>query len=183
MSGNAIQVSGELRTLRLVHCTLVPGWMLNVDGTPAQPMEPSLIVDSSGTIVEIDHCILGGIAADESTRVIISSSIVDAMNETNVAFAAVNGKDAGGILRLDNSARSDCVEKIRRIVPPAAQSSARSNARDRVGFECDFPWAACQNDNWPTPIWSERQQEGCVRFSLRAAELRHAAPFSLSAGP
>src|SRR5262249_7836717 len=77
ISGDAIQITGKLGTLRLVHCTVVPGWTLNTDGSPTQSTNPCLIVDSSGTSVEIDHCIVGGIRADESTRVLISSSIVD----------------------------------------------------------------------------------------------------------
>src|SRR5206468_12534682 len=40
ISGNAIQVTGELGKLRLVHCTLVPGWQLRVDGTPMNSTEP-----------------------------------------------------------------------------------------------------------------------------------------------
>src|SRR5262249_18459145 len=130
ISGNAIQVTGKLGKLRLVHCTLVPGWKLNADGTPVQPARPSLIVKASGTVVEIDHCILGGLRADESTRVVISSSIVDAMAETNVAFAAVNGKDAGGLLRIDNSVRSDCVEKDSQNCPSGSTIIGKIHTRE-----------------------------------------------------
>jgi hypothetical protein len=166
ISGNAIQVSGKLGTLRLVHCALVPGWRLNVDGTPAQPVEPSLIVDSSGTIVEIDHCILGGIRTDESARVVISSSIVDAMDETNVAFAAVNGKDAGGVLRIDNSARRDCIEKDPQNCPSGSTIIGKVHTREvELASNAIFLAQLAKNDNWLAPVWSERRQKGCVRFS------------------
>ena len=166
MSGNAIQVTGKLGKLRLVHCTLVPGWTLNVDGTPAQPSRPSLIVDSNDTIVEIDHCILGGIRADESARVVISSSVVDATDETNVAFAAVNGKDAGGVLRVDNSARSDCNEKDSQNCPSGSTVVGKVHTREiELASNAIFLAQLAKNDKWLAPIWSERRQEGCVRFS------------------
>jgi hypothetical protein len=166
ISGNAIQVSGKLGKLRLVHCALIPGWTLDVDGTPLQPTEPSLIVDSSGTIVEIDHCILGGIRTDESARVVISSSIVDAMDETNVAFAAVNEKDAGGVLRIDNSARTDCVAKDSQSCPSGSTIIGKVHTREiELASNAIFLAQLTKNDKWLAPIWSERQQEGCVRFS------------------
>jgi hypothetical protein len=166
ISGNLVQVSGKLGKLRLVHCTLVPGWTLNVDGTPAQPTEPSLIVDSSDTIVEIDHCILGGIRTDESARVVISSSIVDAVDETNVAFAAVNEKDAGGVLRIDNSARTDCVGKNSQSCPSGSTIVGKVHTREiELASNAILLAQLAKNDKWLAPIWSERRQEGCVRFS------------------
>jgi hypothetical protein len=166
IGGNAIQVTGKLGTLRLVHCTFVPGWTLNVDGSPAQSTKPSLIVDSSGTIIEIDHCILGGIRADESTRVLISSSIVDAMDERNVAFAALNGKNSGGVLRIDNDARRDCVEKDPQNCPSGSTIIGKVHTREiELASNAIFLAQLAKNDSWPTPIWCERRQEGCVRFS------------------
>jgi hypothetical protein len=166
ISSNAIRVRGNLGTLRLVHCTLVPGWTLNTDGLPAQSTKPSLIVDSHGTIVEIDHCILGGIRADESTRVLISSSIVDAMDEKNVAFAALNGKAAGGVLRIDNSARRDCIEKDPQNCPSGSTIIGKVHTREiELASNTIFLAQLAKNDNWPAPIWSERRQQGCVRFS------------------
>jgi hypothetical protein len=166
ISGNALHVTGDLGKLRLVHCTLVPGWTLNVDGAPAQPTEPSLVVDSDDTIIEIDHCILGGIRTDESTSILISSSIVDAMSETNVAVAAVNGKDAGGVLRIDNSARSDCVQKDSQNCPSGSTIIGKVHAREiELASNAIFLAQLAKNDKWLAPIWSERRQEGCVRFS------------------
>jgi hypothetical protein len=166
VSGNAIQITGKLGKLRLLHCTLVPGWTLNVDGTPAEPTEPSLSVESDDTIVEIDHCILGGVRTDESTSVVISSSIVDATDERNVAFAAANGKDAGGVLRIDNTARIDCVEKDSQNCPSGSTIIGKVHTREiELASNTIFLGQLAKNDNWPTPIWSQRQQEGCVRFS------------------
>jgi hypothetical protein len=166
ISGNALHITGNLGKLRLVHCTLVPGWTLNVDGTPAKGEEPSLIIETTNTIVEIDHCILSGIRADESTRVIISSSIVDAMDETNVAYAAVNGKDAGGVLRVDNSARSDCVEMDAQTCPAGSTIIGKVHTREiELASNAIFLAQLVKNDEWQAPIWVERQQQGCVRFS------------------
>src|SRR5215208_8247975 len=60
-------------TLRLRHCTLVPGIALAVDGTPTQPAAPSLIIESDMVTVEIDHSIVGGIRAHEDAVVRITS--------------------------------------------------------------------------------------------------------------
>jgi hypothetical protein len=149
ISGNALRVTDKLGKLRLLHCTLVPGWDLQVDGTPLRPTEPSLIVESSGTIVEIDHCILGGIRADESARVVITNSIVDAMDETNVAFAATDNASAGGVPHIENSTLCGKVH-TREI---------------ELATDTIFVAQLAKNDSWQAPIWSERRQEGCVRFS------------------
>ena len=54
-----------LRKLRIVHCTLVPGLSLGIDGTPAAPGLPSLLIEQTATPleIEIDHSIVGAIRA------------------------------------------------------------------------------------------------------------------------
>ena len=89
IAGGTLRVTGQLRRLRLSHCTLVPGLALDGDGRPVSPTAPSLIVESAGTQVEIDHCILGGLRVADGATVTISDSIVDAAAAAAVAEEAV----------------------------------------------------------------------------------------------
>ena len=96
IAGGPIRVlsaGDELRKLRLVHCTLVPGMSLGIDGTPASPGTPSLLIEQteSPIEIEIDHCILGAIHAPPNATVLIRHSIVDANSDTAVAYADLDG--------------------------------------------------------------------------------------------
>ena len=87
--------NNHLRRLRLRHCTLAPG------------LQPSLIVEIPDVLVEIDHCIVGGLQIADGSQVTITDSIVDAGSETGVAFSGIdiNRESAGGTLR-SKTARS-----------------------------------------------------------------------------
>ncbi len=148
ISGNTIQVTGKLKKLRFVLCTLNPGLSL-VDEKLHQPVQPSLIVKSPNTIVEIDRCILGGIHADVSTRFVITNSIIDATAEVKVAFAGTVGKNAGGSLHIENST---LIGKVH-----TRQLELATNTIFLAKLDL--------GDNWDTAVWSDRRQEGCLRFS------------------
>jgi hypothetical protein len=135
--------------LRLRHCTLVPGIGLNLDGTPQSPAEPSLVIESALATVEIDHCITGGVRAHEDATVRITDSIVDATDPTRVAYAAADHQSPGGTLAL---VRSTIIGKVHaRILSLVSNSILAGRLADA--------------DGWPHPVWAERRQEGCVRFS------------------
>jgi hypothetical protein len=140
----------QLRRLRLRHCTLVPGLGLTIDGDPTQPGQPSLIVDPGQVEVEIDHCIIGGLRIDAGSNVVISDSIVDATSPTEVAYAAVDGNAAGGLLQAVNAT---IVGKVHTRLLEYA-SNVIFLARLAAG------------DPWPNAVRSERRQTGCVRFSF-----------------
>ena len=97
IAGDGLRVgntpNNHLRRLRLRHCTLVPG------------LEPSLIVEIPDVLVEIDHCIVGGMQIADGSQVTITNSIVDAASETGVAFSGIdiNRESAGGTLSIENS--------------------------------------------------------------------------------
>lgn len=149
ITGGAVQVSGELGRLRLRHCTLVPGISLNPDGTPAQPQLPSLIINSTNTRVEIDHCIVGGIRASASAEVRIEGSIVDSTDE---ALPAYVGTDFyGGPLRIANST---VIGLVRTSILRLASNSI---------FIASI--APADQAALIAPVLAERRQEGCARFS------------------
>lgn len=90
VAGHAVEVNGEPASVRLSHCTLVPGRELEGDGTPRHPNEPSLRLAETVGPVTIDHCILGpvhiqrnGRGAEERTEpvpLVLQDSILDALS-------------------------------------------------------------------------------------------------------
>jgi hypothetical protein len=144
-----IPASSKGGRLRLVHCTLVPGIDVLPDGAPAQPGQASLIAASSTVSVEIEHSIVGGIRANEDAEVRVRDSIVDASDQTAVAYAAPSGAAAGGELEITGSTVVGKVHaRILRLV-------SNSILAARLG----------ETDTWKGPVLAERRQDGCVRFS------------------
>ena len=139
----------KLRRLRLKHCTLVPGTDLLPSGAPKTPTAESLIVETDGTIVEIDHCIVGGLRVVQGAQVTITNSIVDALGETGVAFAAKDAVAAGGVLHVENST---IIGKVHTASLTLASNSI-------------FLAQVTPGDGWQAPVWTDRRQDGCVRFS------------------
>jgi hypothetical protein len=138
-----------LRLLRLRHCTLVPGTDLLPDGTPRLPNAASLIIETADTSVEIDHCIIGGMRVAPGAQVAITNSVVDATHESGVAFAAIDGVSGGGTLTIQNS-----------TVIGKVHTSSLALASNSI-----FLAAQTAGDGWQAPVWSDRRQQGCVRFS------------------
>jgi hypothetical protein len=105
LTGARIRVPATTKraTLRLRHCTVVPGIARNVDGTATQPTAASLLIESDSVTVEIEHSVVGGVRAHEDVVVHITSSIVDANDPSHVAYAALDGAGAGGELQLVTS--------------------------------------------------------------------------------
>jgi hypothetical protein len=160
ITGGALKVSGNLRRLRLLHCTLVPGIELEPDNEPGEGSEPSLKIepDEAGgvEVVEVDRCILGGLRVTEGSEVRITDSILDATDSTGVAYAAPDGEGAGGRLRVENST---IIGKVH-----TGQIELASNTI----FLADL----AEDDDWEAPVHCERLQEGCVRFSYLPLDSR-----------
>lgn len=149
ISGGALHLAATANgqgpdTLRLVHCTLVPG-------------TSGLLVETKGTRVELDHCVVGTMRIAAECSVSLTNCIVDAGDPAAVAFAAVDGDAAGGALQA-----TDCT-LIGRVHSTAIAS----------GSNCIFHARASLSGGgtpWPAPVWSERRQEGCLRFSYLPLE-------------
>ena len=137
IAGGALKVSGDLRRLRLLHCTLVPGIRLRSDVEPEKGSEPSLQVEAEGVEVEIHRCILGGMRIEAGSEARVTDSILDATNASNVAYAAKNG--AGGRLRIENSTV--------------------------IGSVNTEVLELASNTIFLGRVTARRKQEGCARFS------------------
>jgi hypothetical protein len=143
ITGAALRVASapgnQLRRLRLRHCTLAPAF------------QSSLIVEVPDVVVEIDHCIVGGLQIADGSEVTIADSIVDAGSEAGVAFSGIdsNRESAGGALSIEDST---VVGKVH-----ATELKLVSNSI--------FVAALAPGDSWSAPVRAQKKQSGCVRFS------------------
>ena len=145
--------TNQLSTLEITHCTLVPGWVLTPSGGPRYSGQPTLVVEPSGVQVSIAKSIVGGIRAQELATVSVADSVVDANALTSVAYAALDDAGGGGALTLQGCT---VVGKVH-----ATLMSLVSNS---------ILWAASATaDNWAGPLWADRKQAGCVRYSYLPA--------------
>lgn len=152
ISGASLQLpatNNKLKRLRLLHCTLVPGLSLSINGEPQNSTSSSLIVECDRAIVEIALSILGSLRVVDSATVHISNSIIDATAENNVAYSALDSNAAGGNLTIKNST---VIGKVHTIVMELASNTI-------------FLSSLATADTWKAPVWAERLQVGCVRFS------------------
>jgi hypothetical protein len=130
---------GPLERLRLRHCTLLP----------AAPGGAPLVVETPGTTVEIDHCIVGGVRAADGVPVTLADSIVDAGSPSGMAFAAPNNTTPGGALHVE---RCTVIGKVTAtVIDPASNTIflAEPASGDPAGT---------------APVRAERLQQGCVRY-------------------
>ncbi|MBN1569757.1 MAG: hypothetical protein JXA73_18070 [Acidobacteria bacterium] len=138
ISGNKIQFSGKTKSLRLLHCTLVPGLSLTAEGRPANPAAISLEIESIEEL-HVEKTILGSIRVNEDANLQLADSILDAASWNAVALAGhVNEGPAGNV----------------------------SITRGTVigGIRAAFLKLGC-NSIFCSKVTSKKLQDGCVRFS------------------
>ena len=145
--------ASQLAQLTLVHCTLVPGLALLPGGAPQFPRHGTLLAELPGLQLTIDRSILGPLQTAPLTEAFVSNSIVDANDPTGVAFSAPDGTSGGGALTLT---ASTVIGKLH-----ATLFTLVSNSILRA--------ALAPSDPWPAPVWADRKQQGCVRFSALPA--------------
>jgi hypothetical protein len=108
--GRSVQVRGDLKSLTLRHCTLVPGWSLENDCKPRWPNEPSLeLYDLTAARVTIERCILGSIYVTQDEvdtdpiPLRISDSVVDGTSPDEMAVGALEAAVAHVRLTVQRS--------------------------------------------------------------------------------
>ena len=151
LSGGTLRLpaNSKLRRLRLTHCTIVPA--------PRQ----SLLVESPDVSIELESCVTGAIGAVDGAHVFIRNSIVDAGGESRLAYGDVSlfntssppdpnsFESSGAPLQIVNST---IIGKVSTLTMELASNTI---------FYADLATV----DTWPGPIYAERLQAGCVRFS------------------
>jgi len=122
--------------------------IISVTG-PDTCAQPALVSEPPRLQVVVSRSILGAIRAPELAKLTITDSFVDANDATNVAYAALDGAGAGGALTLQGST---VIGKVHSTLLGLVSNS--------------ILWAAlAAGDAWKAPLWADRRQEGCVRFS------------------
>jgi hypothetical protein len=140
----------RLAQLNILHCTLVPGWSVQTNGTPNYPTQPNLIVEPNETKVLVANSIVGAVRTSLLTTISASNSIFDTTDRTNVAYAALDNSSAGGALTLEGCT---VVGKVHATLLTLVSDS--------------IFWASLSaGDSWAAPLIADRKQQGCVRFSF-----------------
>lgn len=146
----AVSVSGTLRRLRLLHCTLVPGRRIAGSGPasppPASPVEPSLTIAggtaavprNTGLSVECAFSILGPVRMPGHARqLVVLDSIVDGVNTAAIAGPGAPGEAPPLVIE-----RSTVFGDVRAVLLPMLDTTIVRGA-----------------------VRVSRRGEGCVRFS------------------
>jgi len=133
------------RYLVLRDCTLVPGMFGAADA-------PGLVVSHPFAKVELERCIMAPLHIAADAEVSLSECIVDAVSQNLIAFRGP-GADAlaeGGALTLESCT---VIGKVH-------------TRQLTLASDCLFVAALTSGgDTWKAPLWAERRQQGCVRFS------------------
>ncbi len=153
ISGGELQMvaapDDEPRHLILRHCTLVPGLTLNSDGTAASPGTPNLSVANPFATVTLEQCIVGPLQIDTHAVVHIQDCILDAGSAASTAFEGTVAGSAGAEMTIVDST---VVGKMHVRLMTLASNTI-------------FFARLAAADVWEAPIWVDRKQDGCVRFS------------------
>lgn len=141
-------VDTEPRHLILRHCTLVPGPR---SGDPA-PDASGLVVSHAFAEVTLESCTTAPLHAAGDAKVMMKQCIVDATGPDLVAFRGP-GTDqlaSGAELTLEGCT---VIGKVH-------------TRQLTLASDCLFVAAlAAPSDKWKGPVWADRRQQGCVRFS------------------
>jgi hypothetical protein len=159
--------SNELTNLGITHCTFVPGWALQSNGEPEENSSgaltytgPAVLIDNPGLAVTIAQSILGPLYLNGESTASLTDTILDAGGPTDVAIvasidASTNAPVASGALTMNGC-----------TVIGKVYTSLFTLVSD-----CIFVAALAEADVsstpplWNAPLWSARQQQGCVCFS------------------
>ena len=163
------------RRLILRHCTLVPGITRDSDGHPHSVGRASLIVLHPFAEVVLDHCIVGPIVAVEGVRVRVNDSIIDASAEDQVAYCGRPGPPGGGLRTVSSAADravGDGLGVGGALTLEACTVLGKVHAQRLDVSDSLLLARLATGDAWPAPVWAERRQVGCLRFSLVPAGSR-----------
>lgn len=140
------------RYLILRDCTLVPGPRTKGDGSPPQADDPGLVVSHAFTNIELERCITAPLHIIADAKVSLRECIVDATAKNFVAFRGpgTNALAEGAALTLESCT---VIGKVH-------------TRQLTLASDCLFVAALTNgSDTWKAPLWAERRQQGCVRFS------------------
>jgi hypothetical protein len=118
ITGRPLRFEGTIDTVRICHCTLVPGHSIDGNCKPQRPGEPGIFIYHSGKQVSIEQSIVGalqvsqeeddeaeeqGNVREEPLHINISDSILDAISEQHNALSAPDNFIVYAILSITRS--------------------------------------------------------------------------------
>lgn len=166
-----IEESADVAARRLVlrHCTLVPGMTRNSDGSPGSLGRASLIVLHPFASATLDHCITGPVVAVEGAEVRAENSVIDAGGEEEIAFCGRAPDPGGALLGVSTAAEratGDGLEEGGNLTLEACTVLGKVRARRLDVSDSLLLARLASGDPWAAPVWAERRQVGCIRFSF-----------------
>lgn len=132
------------RYLVLRDCTLVPGTFGAADA-------PGLVVSHAFANVKLERCITAPLHIAADAEISLSECIVDAGAQNLIAYRGP-GADAlapGAELTMESCT---VIGKVH-------------TQQLTLASDCLFVAMLSMGDTWKAPLWTERRQQGCVRFS------------------
>jgi len=134
----------QRRYLVLRDCTLVPGMFGAADA-------PGLVVSHAFAKVELERCITAPLHIAADAEVSLSECIVDATAQNLIAYRGpgVDALAPGGALTLESCT---VIGKVH-------------TRQLTLASDCLLVAALANSDTWKAPLWTERRQQSCVRFS------------------
>jgi len=157
ITGGPLHIKGNLRRLTLRHCTLVPAQVKEQNReaeerkAPPYGSYPGIVCESMDTLIEIDHSIIGRLEVKSSAQVHITNSIVDATRKDALAYA-------GPFTLASEDVQLDTLSIQNSTIIGRVHTTILELASNTIFY-------ACSNVEGAAPIYVERLQEGCVRFS------------------
>jgi hypothetical protein len=151
-----------LSALGIAHTTVVPGWALAPDATPqaAYAGKPAVRAAIAGLHITVTNSILGSLWVNGQSSATLTNSIIDSTDPAGVAYvdsidAATGFPHPGGALTLQGC-----------TVIGKVHASLLSLVSDSILWA----WLSAADQAavpplWRAPLWADRKQEGCVRFS------------------
>ena len=94
IAGRGLQIKGAIDSLKIRHCTLVPGWRLDSACNPGRAEKPSCELVNTSAHVQIERSIIGSIVvnldqvAQDPLRIDLQDSILDATSSELEALSA-----------------------------------------------------------------------------------------------
>jgi hypothetical protein len=163
ITGGALRLpaNSEMRQLRLVHSTIVPVASSQNTSPPSNAPLPSLLVESPDVSIELESCISGPIGAVDGAHVFIRSSIIDAGGETRLAYGDVSLFNTNSPPSPNSFEQSGAPLQIVNSTIIGKVSTLTMELASNTIFLADLE----EGDLWPAPVYAERLQAGCVRFS------------------
>jgi hypothetical protein len=155
----------EARNLVLRHCTLVPGLTRDPNGTAHFTGRASLIVLHPFASVTLDHCIVGPVVAVEGAEVSANDSVIDASAADEIAYCGRVGP--GTVTNANDRKTGDGLAAGGHLTLEACTVLGKVHAEQLdVSNSLLLAEPAGGGDPWDGPIWAERRQLGCIRFSF-----------------